>query len=60
MNVKFEKGRNHSMDTVKTVKEIELSEKDVLQKILTDAGVEFNKTLGVAKLQILVDELEEA
>ena len=63
MNIVFEKGREHSMDTVGTEpvsKVIEPTEKELLQAKLVEAGVEFNKTLGVAKLQALVDELPEA
>ena len=69
MNIKFEYGRNHEMDTVKETKkdkaptEAQLkkianeAEKTRLQGILTEAGVEFNGTLGVAKLQALVDAI---
>jgi len=73
MNIKFEIGRSHDMDTTKTKKEkkdkapteaelkkiANAEEKTRLQGILTEAGVEFNGTLGVTKLQALVDELEK-
>ena len=66
MNIKFEKGRNHDMDTDKKVKpavsqpkaDTSAEEKARLQAVLTEAGVEFKPQHGIAKLQALVDNIE--
>lgn len=67
MNVIVEKGRKSQGDVMEDVEVAETegtpyvpasaNEKAELQKVLTDAGVEFSKQLGVKKLQELVDGL---
>ena len=67
MNVIVEKGRKSQGDVMEDVEVAETegtpyvpasaNEKAELQKVLTDAGVEFSPQLGVKKLQALVDGL---
>lgn len=72
MNIKFEHGRNHEMDTIKETKKdaepteaelakvAEKNKKAELKAVLTTAGVEVKGNPGIAKLEAMIAELPKA